>query len=112
MGAMVREGVTSFKMFMAYPGVFLVDDQQIFRAMLRAGELGALISMHAEIGLPIDVLVAARARAGPHRADLSRAHAPRGRRGDGHRARDRARRDGEGARSTWCTSRRSARSSG
>ena len=57
MAAMVREGITSFKMFMAYPGVFLVDDQQIFRAMLRAGELGALITMHAEIGLPIDVLV-------------------------------------------------------
>jgi dihydropyrimidinase len=54
---MVREGITSFKMFMAYPGVFLVDDQQIFRAMLRAGELGTLITMHAEIGLPIDVLV-------------------------------------------------------
>ncbi len=57
MAALVREGITSFKMFMAYPGVFLVDDQQIFRAMLRAGELGALITMHAEIGLPIDVLV-------------------------------------------------------
>jgi dihydropyrimidinase len=57
MAAMVREGVTSFKMFMAYPGVFLVDDQQIFRAMQRAGELGALITMHAEIGLPIDVMV-------------------------------------------------------
>ena len=57
MSDMIREGVTSFKMFMAYPGVFLVDDQQIFRAMLRAGELGALITMHAEIGLPIDVLV-------------------------------------------------------
>ena len=57
MAALVNEGVTSFKMFMAYPGVFLVDDQQIFRAMLRAGELGALITMHAEIGLPIDVLV-------------------------------------------------------
>lgn len=53
----VREGVTSFKMFMAYPGIFLVDDQQIFRAMLKAGELGALITMHAEVGLPIDVLV-------------------------------------------------------
>ncbi|HEU4613884.1 MAG TPA: dihydropyrimidinase, partial [Kofleriaceae bacterium] len=57
MSSIVREGVTSFKMFMAYPGVFLVDDQQIFRAMLRAGELGALITMHAEIGLPIDVLI-------------------------------------------------------
>src|SRR5215468_10375829 len=69
MAAMVREGVTSFKMFMAYPGVFLVDDQQIFRAMLRAGELGALITMHAEIGLPIDVLVQ-RALAGGHTAPI------------------------------------------
>ena len=57
MGAMVREGVTSFKLFMAYPGVLLLDDQSIFRAMLRAGEIGALICMHAETGLPIDVLV-------------------------------------------------------
>ncbi len=53
----VDEGVTSFKMFMAYPGVFLVDDGQIFRAMQRAGEIGALICMHAENGLPIDILV-------------------------------------------------------
>jgi dihydropyrimidinase len=57
MGQLVREGVTSFKLFMAYPGVLLLDDQSIFRAMLRAGELGALICMHAETGLPIDVLV-------------------------------------------------------
>lgn len=57
MKGMVSEGITSFKMFMAYPGVFLVDDQQIFRAMQKAGELGALITMHAEIGLPIDVMV-------------------------------------------------------
>src|SRR3954464_15882452 len=69
MAGMVREGVTSFKMFMAYPGVFLVDDQQIFRAMLRAGELGALITMHAEIGLPIDVLVQ-RALAAGHTAPI------------------------------------------
>src|SRR5687768_8525074 len=51
------EGVTSFKLFMAYPGVLLLDDQSIFRAMLRAGEIGALITMHAETGLPIDVLI-------------------------------------------------------
>jgi dihydropyrimidinase len=69
MAALVREGVTSFKMFMAYPGVFLVDDQQIFKAMLRAGELGALITMHAEIGLPIDVLVQ-RALAQGHTAPI------------------------------------------
>lgn len=57
MGELVREGVTSFKLFMAYPGVLLLDDQSIFRCMLRAGEIGALICMHAETGLPIDVLV-------------------------------------------------------
>jgi dihydropyrimidinase len=69
MAAIVREGVTSFKMFMAYPGVFLLDDQSIFRAMLRAGELGALVCMHAETGLPIDVLVE-RALAKGHRAPI------------------------------------------
>jgi dihydropyrimidinase len=57
MADIVREGVTSFKLFMAYPGVLLLDDQSIFRCMLRAGEIGALICMHAETGLPIDVLV-------------------------------------------------------
>ena len=57
MADIVGEGVTSFKLFMAYPGVLLLDDQSIFRAMLRAGELGALITMHAETGLPIDVIV-------------------------------------------------------
>jgi dihydropyrimidinase len=58
MNKLVTEGVTSFKMFMAYPGVLMVDDGQIFRAMQRAGEIGALICMHAENGIPIDVLVA------------------------------------------------------
>ncbi len=57
MGQLVKEGITSFKLFMAYPGVLFVDDGQIFRAMQRAGELGALICMHAENGIPIDILV-------------------------------------------------------
>jgi dihydropyrimidinase len=57
MGKLVSEGITSFKMFMAYPGVLHVDDGQIFRGMQRAGELGALICMHAENGIPIDILV-------------------------------------------------------
>jgi len=69
MADIVREGVTSFKMFMAYPGVFLLDDQSIFRGMLRAGELGALVCMHAETGLPIDVLVE-RALAAGHTAPI------------------------------------------
>jgi hypothetical protein len=42
---------------MAYPGVLFVDDGQIFRGMQRAAELGALICMHAENGIPIDILV-------------------------------------------------------
>src|SRR3984885_13735615 len=58
MNQLVKEGVTSFKLFMAYPAVLMVDDGQIFRAMQRAGEIGALVCMHAENGLPIDVLVA------------------------------------------------------
>lgn len=51
------EGVTSFKMFMAYPGVFYSDDGQIFRAMQKASENGSTIMMHAENGIVIDVLV-------------------------------------------------------
>jgi dihydropyrimidinase len=55
--AMINQGVTSFKLFMAYPGVFLVDDGVIFKAMSVAGESGGLICMHAENGVVIDVLV-------------------------------------------------------
>jgi len=51
------EGITSFKLFMAYPGVFMLDDASIFRAMQRAADSGALIMMHAENGGPIDILV-------------------------------------------------------
>jgi dihydropyrimidinase len=57
MELLVREGVTSFKMFMAYPGVFYSDDGQIVRAMQKAAEDGATICMHAENGIAIDVLV-------------------------------------------------------
>jgi dihydropyrimidinase len=57
MELLVREGVTSFKMFMAYPGVFYSDDGQILRAMQKAAEDGATIAMHAENGIAIDVLV-------------------------------------------------------
>jgi dihydropyrimidinase len=57
MDALVGEGITSFKLFMAYPGVFMVDDASIFKAMQRAAQSGALILMHAENGGPIDVLV-------------------------------------------------------
>jgi len=57
MNEMVREGVTSFKLFMAYPNVLMVDDATIFRAMRQTGNNGALICMHAENGGVIDLLV-------------------------------------------------------
>ncbi|MFP5020233.1 dihydropyrimidinase [Pseudonocardia phyllosphaerae] len=57
MESLVGEGVSSFKLFMAYPGVFYSDDGQILRAMQRAGDTGGLIMVHAENGIAIDVLV-------------------------------------------------------
>jgi len=57
MKRMIDQGVSSFKLFMAYPGVFLVDDGTIYKAMLMAGENGGLICMHAENGVVIDVIV-------------------------------------------------------
>ncbi len=57
MDDLVREGVSSFKLFMAYPGVFMLDDATIFKAMGRAASNGALVCMHAENGGVIDVIV-------------------------------------------------------
>ncbi len=57
MNDMVREGVTSFKLFMAYPGVLMVDDATIFKAMKQTAQNGALVCMHAENGSVIDTIV-------------------------------------------------------
>ncbi|GAA4882311.1 dihydropyrimidinase [Saccharopolyspora cebuensis] len=57
MDGLVGEGITSFKLFMAYPGVFYSDDGRILRTMQRAADNGALVMMHAENGIAIDVLV-------------------------------------------------------
>jgi dihydropyrimidinase len=57
MGQLIREGVTSFKLFMAYPGVFMLDDASIFKAMREAAKHSGLICMHAENGGAIDVIV-------------------------------------------------------
>ena len=56
MDILMGEGVSSFKLFMAYPGVLYSDDGQIFRAMQKAAENGSTIMMHAENGIVIDVL--------------------------------------------------------
>jgi len=57
MDDMVREGIASFKLFMAYPNVLMVDDATIFRALGQTAKNGALICMHAENGGVIDVIV-------------------------------------------------------
>jgi dihydropyrimidinase len=59
-----REGITSFKLFMAYPGVYYSDDGQLLRAMQTASDIGAVIMMHAENGPAIDVLRAQALEAG------------------------------------------------
>lgn len=57
MDDLVREGIASFKLFMAYPNVLMVDDATIFRALRQTAKNGALICMHAENGSAIDVIV-------------------------------------------------------
>ena len=57
MNEMIREGVSSFKLFQAYPGVLMVDDATIFKAMRKTAENGGLICMHAENGSAIDVII-------------------------------------------------------
>ena len=64
MAGFVDEGITSYKMFMAYPGVFYSDDGQILRAMQKAADYGLLTMMHAENGPAIDVLAAQLVEAG------------------------------------------------
>ena len=91
---------------MAYPGVFYSDDGQILRAMQKASENGAVIMMHAENGIAIDVLVAqalARGETDPKYHGITR---PLGARGRGHQPGHRAGQGGrQRARCTSCTCR-------
>ncbi len=64
MDTLVDEGVTDFKLFTAYPGVFYSDDGAIFRAMQQTAKNGGLILMHAENGMAIDVVAAQNVEAG------------------------------------------------
>jgi dihydropyrimidinase len=75
MEACIGAGVNSFKMFMAYPGVFYATDGEILRAMHKAADTGAVIMMHAENGIAIDQLVAralAEGRTDPVQHGLTR----------------------------------------
>ncbi len=75
MEEMVAEGITSFKLFMAYPNVLMIDDGLMFRVMQKAAALNALCCVHAENGSAIDIVVAqmlAEGRTAPHYHALSR----------------------------------------
>ena len=54
---LVDDGVTSFKLFMAYPDAWMIDDGAIFNAMRRSVENGSLIMLHCENGHTIDALI-------------------------------------------------------
>ena len=73
---LIDEGISSFKMFMAYPGVFYADDAQILRAMQVAADTGLLTMMHAENGPVIDVLaeqLVAKGKTDPYFHGVARA---------------------------------------
>jgi dihydropyrimidinase len=66
---MVDFGISSFKLFMAYPGVLMIDDGLMFRVMQKAAALDALCCIHAENGSAIDIVVEQMIAAGktaPH----------------------------------------------
>jgi dihydropyrimidinase len=78
MDTLVREGITSFKMFTAYPDRLQLDDGMIFKAMARANENGGLVMMHAENGALIDYFISkflAEGKTTPNYHPLSRPHA-------------------------------------
>ena len=57
LASLPAQGITSYKLFMAYKGALMVDDETLFKTMEVAAETGALVMVHAENGDAIDVLV-------------------------------------------------------
>jgi dihydropyrimidinase len=57
MGRAVEEGVSTFKVFMAFKGAFMVDDEQLLRVLRRTGETGGMLQVHAENGDAIELYV-------------------------------------------------------
>jgi dihydropyrimidinase len=69
METMVAKGISSFKLFMAYPNVLMIDDGLMYKVMHKAGTLNALCCVHAENGHVIDVVVSrmiAEGKTAPH----------------------------------------------
>src|SRR5258708_10649576 len=64
MDDMIAAGVTTFKLLMAYPNTFMVDDETIYRVLRRSAKLGGLVMVHAENGIVIDLLIREAVAAG------------------------------------------------
>lgn len=76
MRGLLYEGISSFKLFMAYPGVFYSDDAQVLKAMQVSAETGLMTMMHAENGPAIDVLaeqLVAQGKTDPYYHGIARA---------------------------------------
>jgi dihydropyrimidinase len=57
MGSLISDGVSSFRLFMVYPGALMVNDGTIFRAMQQTAKYGGMICLHAENDNVIDVII-------------------------------------------------------
>src|ERR671924_854592 len=64
LASLPEQGITSYKLFMAYKGALMVDDETLFRTMQVAADTDALVMVHAENGDVIDVLVREALEAG------------------------------------------------
>ncbi len=64
MDEMISAGVTTFKLLMAYPGTFMVDDETIYQVLRHSARIGGLVMVHAENGIVIDLLVREAVAAG------------------------------------------------
>src|SRR3989440_178934 len=73
MDEMIGAGVTTYKLLMAYPGTFMVDDETIYRVLRRSARLGGLVMVHAENGIAIDFIVRETVADG-HTAPVYHAH--------------------------------------
>ena len=105
------QGITSYKLFMAYKGALMVDDETLFKTMEVAAETGALVMVHAENGDAIDVLVKKALAEGKTEPEVPRADAAARDRGRGDEPGDPARARRRLRRSTSSTSPARSRSS-
>ena len=106
----VAEGITSFKVFMAYKGALMVDDEQFIAVLEQTGKTGGLVMVHCENGDAVVRYQKEAMEAGDTRPEVPRLHAAARGRGRGHGRARSGSRSGPGGRCSSCTSRARRRS--